>query len=111
MFHHPSNPNWHLHVPKFEVKPGQVVAVVGRIAAGKSSLVQAILGNMVKEHGSFNVGGRISYVPQNPWLQNLSLRDNVLFGEQFDENKYTDVIESCALTLDLQILSNGDQAK
>ncbi|KAG2426904.1 hypothetical protein HXX76_012691 [Chlamydomonas incerta] len=110
VFHHPSNPNWHLHVPRFEVKPGEVVAVVGRIAAGKSSLVQAILGNMVKEHGSCNVGGSISYVPQNPWLQNLSLRDNVLFGEQFDENKYSDVIEACALTLDLQILSNGDHA-
>ncbi|GLC53728.1 hypothetical protein PLESTB_000780900 [Pleodorina starrii] len=87
VYHHPSNPNWHLHVPRFDVRPGQVVAVVGRIAAGKSSLVQAILGNMVKEHGSQQVGGRISYVPQNPWLQNLSIRDNVLFGEAWDENK------------------------
>ncbi|GLC72909.1 hypothetical protein PLESTF_001308600 [Pleodorina starrii] len=111
VYHHPSNPNWHLHVPRFDVRPGQVVAVVGRIAAGKSSLVQAILGNMVKEHGSQQVGGRISYVPQNPWLQNLSIRDNVLFGEAWDENKYEAVIESCALTMDLQILPQGDQSK
>ncbi len=108
MFHHPSNPNWHLHVPQFSVRPGQVVAVVGRIAAGKSSLVQALLGNMVKEHGSMSVGGRISYVPQNPWLQNLSVRDNVLFGEAFDQAKYESVIDACALNLDLQILPKGD---
>ncbi|GIL86269.1 hypothetical protein Vretimale_13733 [Volvox reticuliferus] len=111
VYHHPSNPNWHLHVPRFDVRPGQVVAVVGRIGAGKTSLVQAILGNMVKEHGSQQVGGRISYVPQNPWLQNLSIRDNVTFGEAWDENKYEAVIDACALTMDLQILPQGDQSK
>ncbi|GLC48313.1 hypothetical protein PLESTB_000082600 [Pleodorina starrii] len=111
VFHHPSNPGWHLHIPRFDVRPGQVVAVVGRIGAGKSSLIQAILGNMVKEHGAAVVGGRIAYVPQNPWLQNLSVRDNVLFGEAWDERKYEAVIESCALTMDLQILANGDQTK
>ncbi|GFR49015.1 hypothetical protein Agub_g11036, partial [Astrephomene gubernaculifera] len=88
VFHHPANPNWHLHIPRFDVRPGQVVAVVGRIGAGKSSLIQALLGNMVKEHGAMQVGGRISYVPQNPWLQNLSVRDNVLFGEEWDQAKY-----------------------
>ena len=81
MFHHPSNPNWKLSVPKFDVRPGQVVAVVGRIGAGKSSLISAILGQMNKDHGSMQVGGSISYVPQNPWLQNLSLKENVVFGE------------------------------
>ncbi len=111
MFHHPSNPNWHLHIPRFDVRPGQVVAVVGRIGAGKTSLIQALLGNMVKEHGSVHVGGRISYVPQNPWLQNLSVRDNVMFGEAWDEAKYESVIEACALNMDLQILPQGDQSK
>ena len=111
VFHHPTNPNWHLHVPRFDVQPGQVVAVVGRIGAGKSSLIQAILGNMVKEHGAMRVGGRISYVPQNPWLQNLSVRDNVLFGESYDQSKYDAVIDSCALTMDLQILPQGDESK
>ncbi|PNH10694.1 Multidrug resistance-associated protein 1 [Tetrabaena socialis] len=111
VYHHPSNPNWHLHIPRFEVHPGQVVAVVGRIGAGKSSLIQALLGNMVKEHGHSSVGGRISYVPQNPWLQNLSIRDNVTFGEGWDERKYETTIEACALGLDLQILPQGDQSK
>ncbi|KAG2500538.1 hypothetical protein HYH03_001315 [Edaphochlamys debaryana] len=111
VFHHPANPNWKLHIPRFEVRPGQVVAVVGRIGAGKSSLIQALLGNMVKEHGASQVGGRISYVPQNPWLQNLSIRENVTFGESWDQSKYDQVIDSCALTLDLQILPQGDQSK
>ncbi|GLC60118.1 hypothetical protein PLESTB_001575900 [Pleodorina starrii] len=111
VYHHPSNPNWHLHIPRFEVRPGQVVAVVGRISSGKSSLVQAILGNMVREHGSQAVGGRISYVPQNPWLQNMSIRDNVMFGEAWQQDKYEAVIEACALGTDLQILPQGDQSK
>ncbi|KXZ54551.1 hypothetical protein GPECTOR_4g616 [Gonium pectorale] len=111
VFHHPSNPNWKLHVPRFEVRPGQVVAVVGRIGAGKSSLLQAILGNMAKEHGSLGVGGSIAYVPQNPWLQNLSLRDNVLFGEAWDQGRYEEVIAATALEADIAILPAGDLSK
>jgi ABC-type branched-subunit amino acid transport system ATPase component len=53
-----------LDVPKFEVKPGEVVAVVGRVGAGKSSLIQAILGNMHASRGTIYSGGSIAYVPQ-----------------------------------------------
>ena len=63
---------------------------------------------MQKEHGASTVGGSISYVPQNPWLQNLSIRDNIMFGEAWNQNKYEQTIDACALTLDLQILPQGD---
>ncbi len=58
-------------------------------------------------NGEVAVGGSVSYVPQNWWCQNLSLRDNILFGLEMDEEKYDRVIHDCALELDLQILPKG----
>lgn len=52
----------------------------------------------------------MAYVPQNPWCQNMTLRDSILFGAELDEEYYDEVIEACALTLDLQILPDGDQS-
>lgn len=75
--------------------------------AGKSSILQAILNKMIVAKGNVAVGGTIAYVPQSPWVQNLSLRDNILFGMPFDEEKYKAVIHACALELDLKILPNG----
>jgi hypothetical protein len=53
----------------------------------------------------------MAYVPQTAWCQNLALRDNIIFGEEVDEALYDDVIDACALGLDLQILPQGDQTK
>ncbi len=78
--------------------------------AGKSSVLQAILNKMVVAKGSLEVGGHIAYVPQSPWVQNLSLRNNILFGMPYDEAKYRDVIHACALELDLNILPKGELA-
>lgn len=54
--------------------------------------------------GEMHVGGQIAYVPQNPWVQNLPLRDNVTFGEPYDEEKYNATIDACSLRFDLGIL-------
>lgn len=86
-----------LCVPKFEVNPGEVVAIVGRVGSGKSSVFQAILQNMQLKKGNMSVGGAISYVPQTPWVQNLSLRENILFGLPHDDIKYKQVCASCGL--------------
>eukprot|EP00798_Chlamydomonas_sp_ICE-L_P021717 gene21717-28737_t len=99
-----------LKVPKFSVEPGEIVAVVGRVGAGKSSLIDAILGNMDTIQGSVSCGGRIAYVPQNCWCQNLSLRESILFGNDYNEDRYDEVIQACALELDIQILPAGDES-
>lgn len=78
--------------------------------AGKSSVLQAILSKMKTAKGTVHVGGRIAYVPQTPWVQNLSMRDNILFGMEYDEAKYKAVIHAAALELDLKILPNGKTA-
>jgi len=100
-----------LNVPEFTVKPGEVVAVVGRVGCGKSTLINAILGNLQMRSGTSQVGGRLAYVPQTAWIQNLAIRDNILFGYPMNEAKYADVIHACALELDMQILAAGDQTK
>ncbi|KAG1659736.1 hypothetical protein FOA52_006006 [Chlamydomonas sp. UWO 241] len=108
--HPESKTSFTLKVPEFIVKPGELVAVCGRVGAGKTSLFNAILGNMQLMHGSSNCGGQVAYVPQDPWCQNLSLRDSILFGSNMDEERYDEVISACALELDLQILPSGDQS-
>ncbi|RCN46028.1 ABC transporter, ATP-binding protein [Ancylostoma caninum] len=90
------------------VKRGQLVAIVGKVGSGKSSLLQAILGEMNKVSGTVNVCGSIAYVPQQAWIQNLTLRDNVLFNRSYDPLFYDKVVEACALKQDLVSLPAED---
>jgi ABC-type transport system involved in cytochrome bd biosynthesis fused ATPase/permease subunit len=60
--------------------------------------------NTLQVEGEASVGGQVAYVPQNPWCQNLSLRESILFGKPMEEDKYRNVIHACALELDLEIL-------
>ena len=94
-----------------EIKNGKLVAVVGSVGSGKSSLVAAMLGEMEKVSGKVNTTGRIAYIPQQAWIQNCTLRDNIVFGKGFDEGKYNKVIESCALKPDLAMLPGGDSTE
>jgi ATP-binding cassette subfamily C (CFTR/MRP) protein 1 len=86
-------------------------AVVGTVGSGKSSLISAFLGEMEKISGRVNTVGSIAYVAQQAWIQNASLRDNILFGKSFDKVLYDKVIESCALKPDFEMLPAGDQTE
>ncbi len=111
VFKHATDTNFRLNMPEFSIQPGELVAVVGRVGAGKSSLLQAILGNMELLEGTAHAAGNFAYVPQSPWCQNLSLRDNIVFGQPWEEDYYNRVIHACALELDLEILPLGDESK
>ncbi|KAG0240518.1 hypothetical protein BGX31_001878 [Mortierella sp. GBA43] len=90
------------------VKDKTLTAVVGRVGQGKSSLLSAIVGEMYKLQGSIRVRGRIAYVPQQAWIFNATLRDNILFGNAYDPERYRQVLKVCGLETDLAILSAGD---
>ncbi|KAI1883878.1 hypothetical protein AGOR_G00220620 [Albula goreensis] len=90
------------------VPEGSLVAVVGHVGSGKSSLLSALLGEMHKQEGTVSVRGSVAYVPQQAWIQNASLRDNILFGRQAKHSWYWQVVEACALLPDLEILPAGD---
>ncbi|XP_043408329.1 ATP-binding cassette sub-family C member 2 isoform X2 [Chelonia mydas] len=91
-----------------DIKPGCLVAVVGAVGSGKSSLVSAVLGEMENLKGHINIQGSVAYVPQQAWIQNATLKDNILFGLELDEARYQRVVEACALLPDLKLLPGGD---
>uniref|UniRef100_A0A8D2NVG1 Canalicular multispecific organic anion transporter 1 n=1 Tax=Zosterops lateralis melanops TaxID=1220523 RepID=A0A8D2NVG1_ZOSLA len=94
-----------------DITPGSLVAVVGAVGSGKSSLVSAMLGEMENIKGHINIQGSVAYVPQQAWIQNATLRDNILFGSELDEARYQEVIKACALLPDLELLPAGDQTE
>lgn len=94
-----------------QVEKGKCVAVVGTVGSGKSSLVSALLGEMDKISGRVNTVGKIAYVPQQAWIQNATLQDNILFGRSMDRKRYDQVIQACALKPDIEILPGGDQTE
>ncbi|KAI9204916.1 P-loop containing nucleoside triphosphate hydrolase protein [Polychytrium aggregatum] len=99
----------HPHISELtlELRRGQIIAVVGDLASGKS-LLAALMRQIKLTDGVFETYGTCGYVPQEPWIINASIRDNILFGHDLDEQKYVDVIRLCGLTDDLLALSNGD---
>ncbi|XP_075974894.1 multidrug-Resistance like Protein 1 isoform X3 [Anticarsia gemmatalis] len=102
----PALKNINLHIPR-----GSLVAVVGAVGSGKSSLLAALLGEMNKVSGRVNLNGDIAYVPQQAWIQNATLQDNILFGKPLDKQKYNNVINVCALKPDFDVLPGGDQTE
>lgn len=93
------------------VPSGSLVAIVGHVGCGKSSLVSALLGEMEKLEGDVSVRGSVAYVPQQAWIQNSTLKDNILFGRPDSEKNYKKVLEACALLTDLEVLPGGDQTE
>ncbi|KFV53613.1 Canalicular multispecific organic anion transporter 1, partial [Gavia stellata] len=94
-----------------DIAPGSLVAVVGAVGSGKSSLVSAMLGEMENIKGHINIQGSLAYVPQQAWIQNATLKDNILFGSELNEARYQQVIKACALLPDLELLPAGDQTE
>ncbi|XP_024243669.2 ATP-binding cassette sub-family C member 3 isoform X2 [Oncorhynchus tshawytscha] len=97
-----------LHNINLMVPQGSLLAVVGHVGCGKSSLVSALLGEMEKMEGDISIQGSVAYVPQQAWIQNATLRDNILFGKAYNEHKYHCCLDACALTQDLEVLPGGD---
>lgn len=90
---------------------GALVAVVGPVGSGKSSLLQAMIGNMTLTDGHVVRGTNISYASQTAWIQNATIRDNILFDTPFDEERYHRVVKACSLEADLKLFPFGDETE
>ncbi|MED6290494.1 Multidrug resistance-associated protein 1, partial [Characodon lateralis] len=93
------------------IPEGSLVAVVGHVGSGKSSLLSALLGEMEKLEGAVAVKGSVAYVPQQAWIQNSTLKENIMFGQERREGWYDHVVKACALQPDLEILPAGDETE
>uniref|UniRef100_A0A166HEZ9 ABC-type xenobiotic transporter n=1 Tax=Daucus carota subsp. sativus TaxID=79200 RepID=A0A166HEZ9_DAUCS len=95
----------------FEIKKGQLAAIVGTVGSGKSSLLAAVLGEMYKVSGKVRVCGSTAYVAQTSWIQNETIEGNILFGLPMNREKYKQVIKVCCLGKDLEMMEYGDQTE
>lgn len=112
---------------------GKLTVVTGPTASGKTALLMALLGEMTSTaqdlfhddeaptiflpkhpsqfEASTGLRNQVSYAAQHPWLEHASIRDNILFGSPYEEERYTQVVECCALKPDFDILEDGDETE
>uniref|UniRef100_A0A8C5AWW6 Multidrug resistance-associated protein 5-like n=1 Tax=Gadus morhua TaxID=8049 RepID=A0A8C5AWW6_GADMO len=100
-----------LHCIDLRVKRGSLVGICGGVGSGKSSLLSALLGQMTLLEGSVAASGAFAYVSQQAWILNNSLKENILFGQEYDQDKYSAVLEACCLLPDLADLPYGDMTE
>ncbi|KAK2548536.1 ABC transporter C family member 3 [Acropora cervicornis] len=91
-----------------KVTNGQLVGITGPVGSGKTSLLMAILGELPISSGRSSCYGTIAYLSQVPWVFSGTLRENILFGRDFDKKKYDTIIQVCDLKTDLDCFPKGD---
>ncbi|VDO98042.1 unnamed protein product [Soboliphyme baturini] len=104
----PSSDTFALSDISFKVKRGQLLAIVGPVGSGKSSVLTSLIGETVRVGGTATVSGRIAYVPQEAWLFSGTIRQNILFGRSYNPSQYQKTIEAACLLEDLKQLRDGD---
>lgn len=89
--------------------PLGLTVVYGEVAAGKTALLQALLGELDKRGGEFVQPDQVvGYCAQTPWLQSMNIRENILFSQSYEEARYKQVLEACALLPDMAEFKHGD---
>lgn len=91
------------------IPPGALVFVIGRVGAGKSTFLAGLLNEVNREAGTVEVNGKVAYCPQQAWIKNGSIRENILFDAPFNKRRYEEVAHSCALDADFDQLDEGDE--
>ena len=98
------------HGIDLKIPQGEFVMVTGAIGTGKTSLLNALAGMMPQLAGSVKQNGKLLLSGQ-PWIQNTTLKNNILFGSAFDKERYDSILDACSLLADLEILPNGDKCE
>ncbi|CAE6409408.1 unnamed protein product [Rhizoctonia solani] len=91
-----------------QILRGAFIGIVGKIGSGKSSLLQAISGEMRRVTGNVVLGGTTAYAPQQAWIQNMTLRQNVTFGRPDVQDRFDQITHACALRPDIEMLHDGE---
>ena len=96
-----------------EIKKGEFVIILGPTGSGKSSLFNAILNNCYIYSTSSPpiINGELSYYSQQPWIMSDTLKNNILFFKEYDQEKYLKIIKICQLEKDLELLPYGENTE
>ncbi|KAK3715700.1 ATP-binding cassette transporter yor1 [Vermiconidia calcicola] len=86
----------------------ELIAVIGSVGSGKSSFLGALAGDMRRTSGTVTFGSTRAFCPQYAWIQNATVKQNIVFGKDYDRRWYNGVIDACALRPDLEMLPSGD---
>ncbi|OCL11568.1 hypothetical protein AOQ84DRAFT_229156 [Glonium stellatum] len=100
-----------LHGIDLTIGRNELLAVIGTVGSGKSSLLAALAGDMRKTNGEVTMGASRAFCPQYAWIQNATVKENIVFGKEFKSSWYNQVIDACALRPDLEMLPNGDRTE
>lgn len=98
----------HLHDISLQIPQGSLVFVIGRVGSGKSTLLSGLLNEVPILSGSVSVAGSIAYCSQQAWIQNKTLRANILFGMPFERERYKRACFAADLWKDFEQLEDGD---
>ena len=93
------------------IEPGSLVAVVGAVASGKSTLAGGILSLVQATEGRVRVGGTTALCAQQPFVMNESVKQNIVFEAPFDQALYNKALHACCLETDLAVFPNGDETE
>lgn len=98
-----------MSIRSLQIKRGELCAIIGPVGSGKSSLLLGAIGEMRRLDGSVIwATDRIAYCSQGAWIMNATVRDNILFGEPFEEERYWDCVKRAELVSDFEMLQGGD---
>ncbi|KAI1107856.1 canalicular multispecific organic anion transporter 1 [Jackrogersella minutella] len=91
--------------------PPGLTLIHGKVGSGKTALLEAILGELNQVKGDCTLPNEmVGYCAQSPWLQNMSIRDNILFNFPLDMDRYNEVLDACELMSDLANFAHGDRS-
>ena len=94
---------------EFVARSQSLTVITGPVGSGKSTLLSAIAGEISDTSGTITFQGRLIYLPQTAWVFSGTIRENIFFGQPYEEHKYARIIEACALREDIQRFPDGDQ--
>ena len=94
------------------IEPGSLTAIVGSTGSGKSSLINAMIGEMQMKFGRASMCGSFAYAPQQAWIYNATVKENILFGLDYNEERYNAAIDGACLRKDIDFqFAAGDQTE
>ena len=97
----------------FSIQKGEFIAILGHTGAGKTCLLNAILNNyyIYKANSKIIINGELSYASQQPWVMTDTVKNNIIFNNEFNEEKYKEIVSVCELENDFLEFSNGDKTE